>query len=92
MLESKIEKAVCAYAKSLGWLVYKWVSPGNRGVLDRFFIRDGVIIFIEFKALGKKPSKLQQKVIHTLKHNKCKVYVVDSVAKGKSIFDTYEDI
>ncbi|RTL03552.1 VRR-NUC domain-containing protein [Candidatus Dependentiae bacterium] len=92
MLESRIEKPVCAYAKNLGWLCYKWVSPGNRGVLDRFFIRDGIIIFIEFKAPGKKPSKLQARVIDALKYNKCKVHVIDSVAKGKSLFDSYEDI
>lgn len=92
MLESKIEKTVCAYAKTLGWLCYKWVSPGNRGVLDRIFIRDGIVIFIEFKAIGKKPSKLQARVIDGLKQNKCKAYVVDSIPKGKALFDSYEDI
>lgn len=90
--ESKIEKAVCKYAKDLGWLCYKWVSPGNRGVLDRIFIRDGIILFIEFKAEGKKPTKLQLSIINKLKLNKCKATYVDNIPAGKALFDKYEDI
>jgi hypothetical protein len=35
MRESEIETKVCNHAKYLGWLCYKWVSPGNRSVPDR---------------------------------------------------------
>jgi len=79
MLERQIEKKVCEKAKLAGWLTYKWVSPSQAGVPDRIFIRDGEIIFIEFKAFGKKPTELQKKTIEKLKGQKMKVYICDSI-------------
>jgi|TARA_R110000787_G_scaffold11723_2_gene38540 Holliday junction resolvase len=87
MLEAPIEKAVCKYAKDKGWLVYKFVSPANRGVPDRIFMKDGEVFFIEFKATGKKPTKLQQSVISKMRDNLMTVYVVDSIEYGKDIID-----
>lgn len=89
MLESKIEKKVSDYAKCLGWLSYKFTSPSNRAVPDRIYFREGTVILIEFKQLGKKPTKLQSKVINDLKKELIPVYVVDSVQKGKDIFNAY---
>lgn len=57
--ESHIERAVCLWAKGDGWLVFKFSSPSLRGVPDRMFIKDGLIVFIEFKAPHKKPTPLQ---------------------------------
>ena len=65
MRESYIEKAVCDYAKSKGWLVFKFL--GRRGVPDRIFIRNGTCFYIEFKAPGKEPTELQKRM-----HNKIK--------------------
>ena len=48
--ERDIEKKACDLAKAAGWLVFKFVSPSQRGVPDRIFIRQGRIVFIEFKA------------------------------------------
>ena len=61
MRESTIEKAVCAYAKSQGCLVMKLAGPNQKGQPDRMFIRNGKVLFIEFKAPGKLPTKLQEK-------------------------------
>jgi len=90
MLESAIESAVCKYAKSKGWLVYKFVSPNNRGVPDRIMLRNGVIIFVEFKATGKQPTTLQQYIIKRIRGEKFKVYVIDSVEIGKKTLDSYD--
>jgi Holliday junction resolvase len=90
MLESAIESAVCKYAKSKGWLVYKFVSPNNRGVPDRIMLRNGVILFIEFKATGKQPTTLQQYIIKRIRGEKFKVYVIDSVEIGKKTLDSYD--
>jgi len=90
MLESAIESAVCKYAKSKGWLVYKFVSPNNRGVPDRIMLRNGVIIFVEFKATGKQPTTLQQYIIKRIRGEKFKVYVIDSVEMGKKTLDSYD--
>jgi G:T-mismatch repair DNA endonuclease (very short patch repair protein) len=87
MRESEIEKRVCAYAKQNQWLAYKFVSPNNRGVPDRIFIRQGVMMFIEFKAPGKVPTKLQYKVMSRIEDEGFRVYVVDSVECGKQLID-----
>ena len=89
MLESKIEKDVTNYAKLLGWMAYKFTSPTNRGVPDHIYFREGHTLLIEFKQLGKKPSKLQQHQINKFKDQLIPVYVVDSIENGKDIFNAY---
>lgn len=77
--ERDIEAKVVALAKKAGWLSYKFVSPSQRGVPDRIFIRDGVVVFIEFKAPGKKPTQLQAATIKKLRDAGCAVHVCDSI-------------
>jgi hypothetical protein len=77
--ERDIEKKVTDWAKKNSWLTYKFVSPSNRGVPDRVFIRAGIIIWIEFKAPGKVPTPLQAQTIKKMKAQGCEVYVCDSV-------------
>lgn len=88
MRESSIEKAVCEYAKDCGWLVYKFVSPNNRGVPDRMFIKDGRMFFIEFKATGKrsKVTQLQTFKMTELMVHEFKCYVIDDIDMGKALF------
>lgn len=89
MRESEIEKKVVEYAKAKGWLVYKFVSPSQRGVPDRIFIRGGEIYFVEFKAPGKKPTKLQNKVFSKIREELFEVYVIDGADRGKLLIDKY---
>lgn len=86
MRESEIEKKVSLFAKSKNWLSYKFVSPANRAVPDRLYIKEGKVIFIEFKAPGKRPTKLQDKVINRIRDHGVEVYVIDDVDEGKKIF------
>ena len=90
MRESKIEKTVSDYARSKEWLVYKFCAPGNRAVPDKIFMRNGEMFFIEFKAPGKKPTKLQEKVAEKIKGQDFEVYTVDNVEHGKLIIDEYD--
>lgn len=90
MRESKIEKEVCKYAEKLGWLVFKFISPGLRGVPDRFFLRNGKIVFIEFKAPDKEPSKIQWKRIGEIRKQNFYVGIVDSIEQGKQLFNLFE--
>ncbi len=62
--EKKLERRCGDIAKANGWYTRKFSSPSNRGVPDRIFIKEGKVIFIEFKAPGKLPTKLQ---LHELK-------------------------
>lgn len=77
--ERDIEKKACDIAKKAGWLTYKFVSPSQRGVPDRIFIRQGVIVFVEFKAPGKKPTALQYQTITKLRLSGMTVHVCDSI-------------
>ena len=87
MLEKHIEQDVCRYARKKGWVVYKFTSPGTRGVPDRIFMRDGVVFFIEFKSPGQKPSRLQECVHRRIREQGIDVYVVDGIEQGCKLID-----
>ena len=89
MLENPIETKVCAYAKSLGWLHYKFKSMSNKAVPDRIFIKRGMVLFIEFKAKGKRPSKLQLKVHEQFREQGMNVCVIDDVESGKEMINHF---
>jgi hypothetical protein len=85
--ESYIEKKVCECAKRKEWLVFKFSSPAQKGVPDRIFLKDGVILFVEFKAPGKRPTKLQEAIHERLQAHGFKVFVIDDLEKGKELFN-----
>jgi hypothetical protein len=90
MLESKIEAAVCDYAKGKGLLVYKFTSPSRRAVPDRMFILPwGQVFFIEFKATGAKPTVPQEREHAKLRDQNSSVYFVDSIEDGKQVIDSF---
>jgi hypothetical protein len=86
MRESKIESATCWEAKEKGWKSFKWSSPGNSGVPDRIFLKLLRIVFVEFKAPGKKPNKLQEHTLNLIKDLGFHVCVIDNVEDGKQLF------
>ena len=90
MRESAIEKKVSDHAKKLGWLCYKFSSPGNRAVPDRIYMKDNTVFFIEFKAPGKKPSKLQYHEHKQIMMKGVSVFVIDNVLSGVELFDEME--
>ena len=59
-LEKKLEKRCTDVAKANGWWSRKFSSPANRGVPDRIFLKEGKVIFVEFKAPGNVPTELQR--------------------------------
>ncbi|GFO80742.1 MAG: hypothetical protein A49_03690 [Methyloceanibacter sp.] len=84
--ESAIEKNVCDYARQAGWLVHPKAGPNNRGWPDRTFTKPGILLFVEFKAPGKKPTRLQSHTHEKLKAKGYTVHVVDSVEDGRALF------
>lgn len=90
LLEAVVEGKSCAYAKSLGWLTPKFKSPNRRSVPDRIFISPtGIIIFIEFKATGKKPTPAQSREIERLRKNGCFALYCDSIEDCKILVDMF---
>ena len=93
MKEAQIESTVCKHAQKLGLLAYKFTSPGRAGVPDRLLIApDGTVFMIEFKTPTGRLSALQINEHRRLSEHNITVYVVDNVAEGKRIVDSYTNL
>lgn len=80
MLESAIERAFVARVKSLGGMAEKFTSPGRRSVPDRLVtLPGGVIIFVELKRPGGKPTVAQLRDHERRRALGCDVRVIDSM-------------
>ncbi len=86
--ESKIEEAVCKYARDKGFLTYKFTSPARNAVPDRLMISPtGRVFFIEFKRTGQKPTPPQEREHQRLRQQGLFVFVVDDIAFGRGVVD-----
>ena len=85
--ESNIEMNVKRHARQTGWWVRKFTSPANSGSPDDIFIKDGKVLFVEFKATGKKPRPLQVEIIKQMQAHGAIVHIVDDIQSGKDILD-----
>lgn len=86
--ESLIERKVCAYANSRGWIPMKLGGTGDRGKPDRVFAGPGGrTVYIEFKAPGGHVTKLQEWYIERLRERGHEAHIIDNVEAGNAIFD-----
>ena len=76
--ESSIESYFCDKARRAGMLTYKFTSPSNSGVPDRILIHEGIVYFIELKAPGKKPRKLQKETVRRMRTHGARVYCISN--------------
>lgn len=80
MLEKDVEAALVKRVKLLGGTCEKFVSPGRRSVPDRLVtLPGGVIVFVEVKAPGKKPTPLQERDHAARRALGCRVVVIDTM-------------
>ena len=80
MRERTLERKLTQSVANMGGLALKFVSPGMSGVPDRLLLfPDGKIAFVEMKAPGKHPTKLQRLRHAQLRDLGFRVYVIDSV-------------
>ena len=77
MIESPIEDLVCERAEAAGWIVRKLRWIGRRNGMDRFFLKEGRIVLIEFKRPDGKPKTTQQREIDLFRAAGAEVHVVD---------------
>ena len=79
MLERDVEQALVRRVKALGGTCEKFTSPTKRSVPDRIVtLPGGVIIFVEVKAPGKKPTPLQERDHAARRALGCDVRVIDN--------------
>lgn len=82
MMESSIEGLTCDLAEQAGWIVRKLKWIGRRNGMDRFFLKGGRVVLIEFKRPGEVPRPGQQKEIDLFTQAGAEVYSVDNPLKA----------
>ena len=84
-MEKHIEAKCRKFAKARGHVFWKLVVQGYPGVPDRLMLSPGRVVFIEFKAPGKKPTPLQAAWHSRLRALGFEVHVIDNVLDFESI-------
>lgn len=89
--EKVFERTLSKYVDDAGGMAVKLLSQFLRGLPDRMFLlKGGIVVFVEFKSTGKKPTKMQEYVHKRIQALGFPVLVVDSVEtyeKAKKIID-----
>ena len=78
MREKTIEQYFAVKVKEMGGLCMKFVSPGLSGVPDRLVLYNGAVCFVELKAPGKHPRKLQEYIHRQIRLQGIPVFVADT--------------
>ena len=79
MSESALERRLVAEVRKAGGLCLKFTSPSTRGVPDRIVLMPGgVMAFVELKAPGRKPTRLQKIMHERIRALGFRVVVIDS--------------
>lgn len=85
MAEISVEGTVVGIAEAQGWFVRKIVWPGHKGAPDRVFIKDGRVVWIEFKDRGKPAHPLQARKHREMAAAGASVYLCDNVKDAAKI-------
>ena len=89
MLEKQIERKLCDEVKKIDGMCLK--QTGMAGIPDRLvLLPNGKCAFVELKAPGEKPRKLQQIRMKQLKKLGFKCFVIDGVEQIKPVIDSIE--
>lgn len=78
MLESKIQSKAIKRLKDSGWTVVRNTHVTPNGWPDVTCYKQSTVVFIEFKAPGKKPTELQVYRHDLLRSQGFTVHVVDN--------------
>ena len=88
--ENYVEQYLKKQAEKKGFLVYKFVSPGNNGVPDRILIGHGKTIFVETKAPKAKARTLQIAVHKLMQNHGADVRLIDTREKVDEFLTCFE--
>ena len=90
-LEKDLEDDAVGWARRRGWYSRKYRSAGRRSAPDRIFIRDGRVLFVEFKRPGEEPIPLQFEEHTQLQAVGADVVWVDSIEDFKAVIRDREN-
>ena len=88
--EVDIEHMVCVWATDNGWLAPKLQWLAQTGWPDRTFIKDGKVIFIEFKKPGGVVSKKQHHWIGRIRAQGIPVAVFDDPTEAIAFLQSHD--
>lgn len=80
--EIVIEDKVTAAFEDAGWYQRKVQYAGVKGAPDRWYVRKGMWVLIEFKKLGEGPDGHQVRRHRELREHGQTVYVIDNIEAG----------
>lgn len=83
-----IREPVIEHAKSIGVLARRLVMLNRRGYPDTTFMKNGIVILMEFKDIDGELSMLQEREIAKLRKAGMTVYIVDTVEEGIAILNS----
>lgn len=82
--EKVFERELSKFVEESGGMAVKLLSQFIKGLPDRMYLlHGGVVVFVEFKSTGKRPTKIQSYIHAKIRALGFQVLVVDSV-------ETYE--
>lgn len=87
--EKKLEKRCTDLSRVHGWWTRKFSSPSNRGVPDRIFLKEGRVVWIEFKVPGNEPTPLQAHEIQLILDHGGEAYWITTVENFKARLRIY---
>lgn len=91
MLERDIEKHGNTFAERLGCWQKKFKTPGRRAAPDRIYALNGRVWWIEYKAPGETPTKLQVLEHERMRKHGLRVYVCDSKESARAVIQKEVD-
>ena len=87
--EKTIEKELVKRIKQAGGHAFKLPSTFDRGLPDRMCLLPGaVLVFVECKSTGKRPTKYQQRRHDTFRKLGFRVEVIDSLEGVAKLMDS----
>lgn len=87
MGENNVVDAVIGFAVLKGWIWRKIAYRGRHGAPDVMFIRNGVVVFVEFKDIGKCLNPHQVRERARLLAAGARAFEVRSVREGIALFE-----
>lgn len=84
-MEARIEKPICTWAEEDGWHVRKLGYPGRKFAPDRWFLKDGRHVHIEFKDEGRPPEIGQERERKRINDHGGEAYFCDNIADAVRI-------
>jgi hypothetical protein len=85
MTETQIKASCDNYLNRKGWICFRLRSVNGSGWPDCFYIRKGVVMFIEYKTPDGTLSDIQLKRITEIQEEQFDVYVIDSLEHLKKL-------